>query len=384
MLNFDLSVLKGLRIEKITWAFIPYKRPRSAGKNACFGVHGWGGNVPIARIEAGGFSGFGWCEISQREAQSIVGTPIRAMFCENGMLKKHFRNMEFPLLDWLGHLIHKPVYEIVAKNPAALDGFSVPVYDTTIYFDELHINDNKEAVDFILDEVRVGLAAGHENFKIKIGRPARWMDLQSGLQRDIDIVLAIRQLVGEKSKLMVDANNGYNLNLTKSFLSETKDAKLHWIEEAFHENEHLYADLTQWIKDNNIGTMIADGEGDANPNLIDWAKKGLIQVIQYNLRHYGFFKWLELARELEEYEMLYAPHNYGIYYGNYAQAHFASATDKFNFAEFDVAVAEGIDASDYEIKAGRLIPPKQDGFGLKLDKTAIESKGWETSFSLPV
>ena len=378
MLNFDLSILKGLRIEKITWAQLTFKRPRSAGKNARLDVHGASGAVPLARIEAGGVSGFGWCTISKKEAQNIVGTPISAMFCENNMLKKPFRGLEFPLLDWLGHITNKPVYELVAKNPAALtgDGYAAPVYDTSIYFDELHIDDDKEAVNFILEEVKQGMAGGHANFKIKIGRPGMWMDLERGLRRDVDIVLAIRGLVGEGSKLMVDANNGYNLNITKSFLAATKSAKLHWIEEAFHEDDMLYANLKQWTKDNEINTLIADGEGYACPAIVDWAKKGLVDVLQYSLRYYGFFNWLELAHELEDYGIKYAPHNYGGFYGNYVQAHFASATDNFEFAEFDTAAVEGIDTSAYRIESGMLIAPKDYGFGMKLDADVLKDKGW--------
>jgi len=384
MLHFNLSDIPAhWRIEKITWAPIPYRRPRSAGKNARLDVHGWGGDVPIAQIESNGITGFGWCTMSRQEAEAMVGMPICALFRPDGMLRRAFRGLEFPVLDWLGHFLKKPVYELVAKNPSGLSGtgYSVPVYDTSIYFDELHISDDKAAVALLCSEVQAGLSAGHENFKIKIGRCGMWMDLESGLQRDVDIVLAIRQLVGEKGKLMVDANNGYNLNITKRFLSESRDAKLHWIEEAFHEDDMLYTELIRWMKAEGIATMIADGEGHACPALMDWAKKGLIQVIQYDLRFYGFFYWMELAKEVEGFDIKIAPHNYGGFYGNYAQAHFAACTDHFEFAEFDVATAEGIDTSAYQIKAGRLIAPKADGFGLKLDKAVFDSyrekKGWE-------
>ena len=290
MLNFDVNVLEPkLRIEEISWAGLPYKRPRSAGKNARLDVHGWGGDVPIARIKAGGIEAFGWCTMNRRQAEMMTGVPLCAMFLDNGLVRPEYKGLEWPILDWLGRFLKKPVYELAAKNPEKIkNGFSIPVYDTTIYFDELHIDNDKEAIAFLLDEVSQGLARNHRNFKIKTGRCGMWMELDKGLKRDIDIVIAIRGLVGKDSKLMVDANNGYNLNITKNFLLETKDADVFWIEEAFHEDNMLYGFLKTWMKENGIKTLIADGEGQASPSVIEWAKKGLIDVVQYNLRAYGF------------------------------------------------------------------------------------------------
>jgi L-alanine-DL-glutamate epimerase-like enolase superfamily enzyme len=383
MLHFDLHGLDGsVRLEGISLAEIPYKRPRSAGKNARLDIHGLGGEFPAVRIKAGGVEGFGWCILPRSQAEFLIGIPLKAMFLPDGMMRKEFRCLEFPLLDWLGHFFHKPVYELVAKtHDEVKNGFSVPVYDTTIYFDELHIQDNKQAVDYILSEVSQGMDRGFRDFKIKIGRCGMWMDVDDGLKRDIDIINGVRSLTGPEAKIMVDANNGYNLNITKKFLAATSESHLYWMEEAFHEDQILYTNLKDWMRVQNIKTLIADGEGYACQALIDWAKKGIIDVIQYDLRSYGFFNWMELCTELEPYDVLFAPHNYGGFYGNYAQAHFAAATDKFTSAEFDIAAAQGIDTSGYKIKDGRLEVPMADGFGLLWDSdqfTALrDQKGYE-------
>lgn len=384
MLNFNIKDLnREWRIEEITWGVLPYKRPRIAGCNARLGVHGLGGNVPVARIKIGGIYGFGWCELNKEKAGKILGIPVVALFDDQGMLKEEYYGIDFPILDWLGQVFKKPVYQLVAKNSDNINGsdYTVPVYDTTIYFDELDIKDNTEAVEFICREVDYGLAAGHKNFKVKIGRCGMWMDIDEGLQRDIDIVLAIRKRIGPEGKLMVDANNGYNLNLAKRFLKATEGAKLHWLEEAFHEDDQLYTRLKKWMEEENIRTMIADGEGHACSAIEDWAKKGLIDVLQYDLRGYGFFRWMKLGTEMDSYGVLSAPHNYGGFYGNYAQAHFAASIVGFAFAEWDQAAAEGIDTSAYFIKDGRIHVPNENGFGLKLDEdifsAAVGNGGWK-------
>ena len=385
MLHFDVNALEpGIRLTEISQVPIPYKRPRIAGKNARLDTHGWGGEVPIARIKAGGIEGFGWCPLPRHQADRFLGVSLSAMFKEDGMLRNEYKPLEFALLDWLGNWLHKPVYELAALNPDKIkNGFSAPCYDTTIYFDELYIKDDKAAVNFILDEVKQGLARNFRNFKIKIGRCGMWMELHEGLRRDIDIVNGIRGLAGKDAKLMVDANNGYNLNIAKEFLLATKEANVYWLEEAFHEDSSLYSNLKTWMKGNGINTLIADGEGDASPRLIDWAKKGLIDVVQYDLRGYGFFNWMELSKELAPYKTLCAAHNYGGFYGNYAQGHFAACTDYFAFCEFDIAEAEGIDTSLYSIsKNGDLLVPKADGFGLVLDKNIFEKYRDEKGYKI--
>lgn len=360
-----------IKVTKVSLAELPYLRPRIAGKNARLDVHGFGGSVPIAQIKAGNWAGFGWCHVSNEDAELLVGTSVKDMLTETGILKKEYRKFEFPILDLLGNILNKPVYKLIG-NSDDIKEFSVPVYDTTIYFDELSIEDDDKAVAFICSEVEEGLKMGHRNFKVKIGRCGMWMPIDKGLKRDIAIIHEIRKLVGSEACLMVDANNGYNLNLTKAFLESTANDNIYWLEEAFHEDEVLYTYLREWMRENGIETMIADGEGDASPNIVGWAKKGIIDVLQYDLKGYGFFNWLELCKDLQDYDVLYAPHNYGGYYGNFAQAHFAASTPKFAFAEFDVAKAEGINDSAYSIKEGRLIVPEINGFGLELDEKVFQ------------
>ena len=57
------------------------------------------------------------------------------------------------------------------------------------------------------------------------------------------MIRAVRAAVGEEAPLLLDANNGYNLNLTKRVLAETAECGIYWMEEAFHEDRVLYDDL---------------------------------------------------------------------------------------------------------------------------------------------
>lgn len=383
MLRLNPDILdKSLRIDQIEWASLTYQRPRVAGRNARLDVHGLGGDVPVARVTIGGVSGFGWSRLTRQQGERLVGTSLRALFDEDHSLREEYHALEFPLLDWIGQMQKQPVYKLVTRNTDAVQGqYTVPVYDTTIYFDEPDGVNDRQAIELLLGEVDFGLAGGHKHFKVKIGRCGRWMEHSAGLRRDISLIQAIRERIGPEGRLMVDANNGYNLNITKTFLKETADANLHWLEEAFHEDDQLYTDLKFWMKQQGIAPLIADGEGYACPSIEDWAKKGLVDVLQYDLRDYGFFRWMKLGEEMDRHGVLSAPHNYGGFYGNYAQTHFAASIASFAFAEWDQSEAEAIDTSAYSIRDGRVLVPELPGFGLKLDAERFRSisggNGWQ-------
>jgi L-alanine-DL-glutamate epimerase-like enolase superfamily enzyme len=193
------------------------------------------------------------------------------------------------------------------------------------------------------------------------------MPLAEGVGRDIAVIQAVREAVGTRCPLMIDANNGYNLNIVKEVLLATRACRLFWLEEPFHEDPVLYADLNEWQKAQGLSVLTADGEGDASPNLLDWAKEGLVDVLQYDIFGSGFTRWLKIGRVLDEAGVRSAPHHYGGCFGNYAACHLAAGILGFTFAEWDDAAAPGLDTSGYEIVDGYVTIPDRPGFGLALD-----------------
>jgi L-alanine-DL-glutamate epimerase-like enolase superfamily enzyme len=215
-----------------------------------------------------------------------------------------------------------------------------------------------------------------------VGRGARHLPLEEGTQRDIAIVHAVRQALGPHLPIMLDANNGYNLNLTKRVLSETAECSVFWIEEAFHEDPVLYADLHAWLKQQNLPVLISDGEGQADPHLLDWAREGLVDVIQYDILDHGFTQWLLTGRQLDAWGVRSAPHHYGRHYGNYTAAHLAGPIRNFTYIEWDETTTPGLDASGYALSEGRVSVPDTPGFGLSLEEAIFHRFLTETGFAL--
>jgi L-alanine-DL-glutamate epimerase-like enolase superfamily enzyme len=361
--------MRDTRIVTIEWARLEGERPRAAGCNARMGAHGRRVGSPIARITTEeGLSGFGWSQISEEGAGELVGLALDDAGVSNGAVRERFRALEYPILDLVGKLARQPVYVLLGGQPDADGVYRTPCYDTSLYMDDLHLRDDDAGAALIASEAMEGYERGHRAFKIKVGRGAMHMPLQAGTRRDIAVIRAVREAVGPGSRIMIDANNGYNVNLAKWVLGETADAGVYWLEEAFHEDARLYQHLREWLDREGLETLIADGEGSASPHLLAWAARGLVDVVQYDVRRPGFSRWVELGPQLDAAGVRSAPHHYGEPYGNYAACHLAAVIRRFEAVEWDEATVPGLDASAYAIHEGMVSVPDLPGFGLDLDE----------------
>ena len=371
------------QIVRIEWARLEGQRPRAAGCNARLGEHGQRVAPPIARITLNSdASGFGWSRVTEAQARELVGRSIEDDMDPLQGIPDPLRALEYPIYDLIGKRAHKPVYALLGGQCDADQKYRVPCYDTSLYMDDLHLPDDSAAARLIASEAIEDHERGHRNFKLKVGRGAMHMPLEAGTRRDISVIRAVRQAVGARAQIMIDANNGYNVNLVKRVLGETADARLHWIEEAFHEDARLYGHLQEWLDREGIETLIADGEGSASPHLLDWARQGMIDVVQYDVRRPGFSRWLALGPQLDAAGVRSAPHNYGDPYGNYVSCHLAAVIRRFESVEWDEAAVPGLDASAYSVVEGNVHVPDLPGFGLDLDDDVYARAVQENGFTV--
>ena len=376
----DVRFDHDVRIAQVEWGRLQGVRPRYAGSNARLGAHGKEVHVPVARITSeDGAMGWGRASLSRESAQELCGKSMGEIFAMETQTSPSYRAAEFPLLDLIGQRADLPVYALLAaERPSS--PLRVRCYDTSLYIDDLHLEDDAAAVALLVSEARDGWEHGHRAFKIKVGRGARHMPLEAGTRRDIAIIRAVRTAVGPDAVLMLDANNGWNLNLTKRVLEETADCNIYWMEEAFHEDPVLYRDLKEWLHARGLSTLIADGEGDAAAALVNWAREGLIDVVQYDIFGYGMSRWLALGREIATTTIRSAPHHYGAHLGNYVTGHLAPAVPGFEFVEWDEVATPGIDASGYVVRDGFVTLPDAPGFGLTLDETVFRESVQHNGF----
>ena len=367
----DISRERISRIERIE---LRSPRPRDVGYNARSGAHGTVVQDPVVRVHtASGAVGVGWARLQRDEAEALVGRRLGELFrLPTGTLPAGSLEagaaIDLPLWDLAARLQGVPLYRLLG----ARGNRAVELYDGSVYIDDLEADDAR-ARGIFQEEVATGHRYGYRNFKIKIGRGARWMPTAAGLERDVLVIHTVREAAGPDARILVDANNGGTLNSTKDTLDACADAGLYWFEEPFGEDPALNADLKQFIRDRGYATLVADGEsGPPPPTFFAMVEAGDIDVVQHDFRALGLTWWKATAARIEPWGGRCAPHCWGSIIERYAHAHFAASVPNFALQEAAPADTEGVLLDGWELRDGKLLVPDTPGTGFDLEPELIE------------
>jgi len=254
----------------------------------------------------------------------------------------------------------------------------VPAYDTTLFFQDL-LHPEKGAAQVAADAAR-SRNDGYNGFKIKVGRPGRWMSPLAGVERDADVVLAVREAVGPEPRIMVDANFGYDgrLDLLEDFIRETLPANLFWMEEMVTADVSDYRVLRR-IKD-RLGSeaLLVCGEVDTDPPspvFRDLAESGLIDGYQPDIVVAGFSRWLALEKWLKPINVIAQPRNFGnANFGNRATLVFGAASPTFLMLEDERYRPNVYAPDDVSFADGAYSVPSKPGLGLTIDTELYQRK----------
>ena len=356
------------KITRIESGKIEGLRPRSVGCNASKQTHGDTAWDTIVRLHTErGTSGIGWSRVTESAASHFIGRTVESLFSLPAGTHDEAQPIDFPLWDLVGKLMGVPVYQILGGSAG-----SIPVYDSSIYIDDLECPNDGDAIDLILREIDAGIANGHRAFKLKVGRGFMWMDHDAGIKRDIAVIRAARHRIGRDADIMIDANNGYSLNDAKQVFNAVGDCEIFWMEEPFPENAFVIAMLRDHFVTNGLETRIGDGEGNAPASFLDLVQSGLVEIVQFDMRSYGFSRWLSLASQIEPWGALCAPHSWGSHVDAFHQAHFARGVTNFSHIECDTMIMPGIIADGFAIRNGHMHLSDSPGFGLELDDAIFQ------------
>lgn len=236
-------------VVSVEFSVLTSERVVDLGCNARLPVHGRTMLDPVCRLTcSNGVSGWGWTSMAARdEARSLIGLRVSELISQTIGVSERGRRVEAALWDLLGKLLGVPVFRLLGATSS-----SASVYFTHLYFSDLHLKSDQEACQLLEAEAKVGVAQGHTAFKMKgfgvcvvcvfflrpvddlvhqVGRGAMHMPLVEGTRRDISLIKAVRSAIGPHAVLMIDANNGWNLNLAKEVLLATRECNIFWLEE---------------------------------------------------------------------------------------------------------------------------------------------------------
>jgi len=248
---------------------------------------------------------------------------------------------------------------------------SVPAYDTTLYFQDF-LNPEKGAQQ-VGDEAAEAVADGWQALKLKTGRGGKWMLPEAGMQRDIDVVLSVRESVGPDVKIYVDANFGYDnhLDLLDQFIKEVTPADIFWFEEMITHNVDGYKAMRASLAKHGSKALLVCGEVDRNPiseafqDLID---DGLIDGYQPDIVGHGYLGWMDLERQLTGTGVRTIPHNCGNgVFGSYASIVWGAASETYVSLEDERNIPHYLTALP-EFTNGAYALPTGPGLGMDIDE----------------
>jgi len=354
-------------ITKIDAATLRGTRPRTVGRNARLGVHGKKASDPIVRLHTKtGVVGWGWCRAKQDEARKLLGRKLSDVFDPAAGTRDAWLAFDFPLWDLAGRVLGTSVHAMLGDRAVN----HVPVYDGSIYFDDLGPKSGKDrGIRHVREAVQMGLDRGHRAFKAKIGRGHKWMPKDAGFRRDVEVIHAIRELIGADGTLLVDANNGFSTPEARELMRQAGGARLHWFEEPFPEHKTRCLAFKRFLREGGWGTLLADGEGSRKreATFTGIVRAGGIDVVQFDLRGYTLTRWLRYVPVLEATGTLSAPHNWGSHLSGFYIAQFGRGCPRLAMGEIDTMAMPAVRSDGYRLRDGRLSVPDTPGFGVELD-----------------
>lgn len=372
------DTLESFKIVKVTGFRHVCPRPKLVGKNSRLDIHGRQTSENVLRIATNqGIEGIGIGNASEEAARKLLGQTLAAFWKPGVGVVSPLDRADHALYDLVGKALGVPSWQLFGGQGPEW----VPVYDGSIYFNDLLPEYQDRGVARLLEEVEMSLRAGHRAFKIKIGRGAKWMEKEAGFRRDVEVVQAIRKLVGREVLLMVDANNGYDLEGTKRWLDAVGD-ELFFIEEMFPEQVQQDLELKAFLRKKGWKTRVADGESAREVSHFDpFIEADALDVLQPDIRAFGLTRQWELARRMAARPaMRLAPHNWGSFLGLHMQLVLARGIPNFLLAEEDRATSDLFDVSAFPLKEGKVRVPDTPGCGLVLREDVFRKKYQPTAW----
>jgi len=355
-------------IQSVAFGDVRMQYPRFVGKNARLDVHGYGPRIGICTITTDK-GATGWASLrggrgdAERLTSQLVGKKLSEVFhVDAGITDDRYMPFDIALHDLAGVALNKPVYALLGRDTP----FTTKYYSGMIYFDDLEPAHAPGGIDKVLANCRYDYDYGYRQFKLKIGRGHRWMSKKEGLARDIEVTKRVAEAFPD-CEILVDGNNGFTVSEFTEYLEGIGNTQLFWIEEPFHETVADYRKLRDWMGENNVKSLLAEGEADPDPALLEeLMQQKLMDVHISDIEGLGFTNWRKLMPKLVQYGVQSSPHAWGSLLKTFYTAQMAGGLGNTVTIEGVTSTSEDVDLSGYTIRDGKLVPPDAPGFGLAL------------------
>ena len=201
--------------------------------------------------------------------------------------------------------IDAALYDIMAKSAGLplykfLGGYrdSVPVYVTGGYYRE------GKGIPELVQEIRGYTDQGFNAIKLKVGGISGGFTVEDDYNR----VKAVREAVGPGVRLMLDANNGWDVETAIRASNRMYDLDITWLEEPLH-----WYDDFEPFKQVKLNTRIPLASGESE--ITRWGARrlmetGAIDFMQFDANaHAGITEWRKIAGMASMCHIRMAPHH---------------------------------------------------------------------------
>lgn len=196
--------------------------------------------------------------------------------------------IDVALWDLVGHALQQPVWRLLGPVRDAMPAYAMVGW----------LNFSVEELKPIAEKA---VAQGFVGVKMKVGCPT--------LEEDVERIKAVRGVVGNEMKLMVDANQVFSLPEALRRGRVYQELGCFWFEEPLRADDH--AGLAELAA--NLDLRVASGENDFGKRQFrDLFERRAVDVVQPDLRRAGgATECLEIAALAAAFDVAYASHGGG-------------------------------------------------------------------------
>ncbi len=252
--------------------------------------------------------------------------------------------VDVALWDLRGEREGKPLYALIGAEPR-----EIPAYGSGV--------DLPKPLDALLAQVEEFMERGLPGVKVKIGRP--------DFEEDVRRVAAVRDLVGDRVDLMLDANMAWDADTALEHGRRLEQYDPFWYEEpTIPEDVPAHARMVRELR-----VPIAVGESLHSPYEFQrYADEGAVEVLQIDpITNGGITASLKALKTADESGLQTSSH-----YTDELSAHLLCASKHPVYLEKHAFALDPYLKEPQKVAYGRVRPTETPGTGLRFDESALE------------
>lgn len=285
-------------------------------------------------------------------------------FARRGVLAASISAIDVALWDLKGKLLNLPVSTLMGGQHRK----KVVPYATGLYFSE-----SDRLVEKLVAEAQEYLAQGFRAVKMKVGL---------SIEKDIEIVKAVRTAIGDNIQLMIDANHAYSLREATHLARALESYDISWFEEPISpEYYHQYGQLRT-----KTSIPIAGGECEyLRYGFQTLLENDCVDILQLDICGAGGLSEAKRISTLASTRGIeIVPHVWGTGIAFHAALHFIANLEPIPgrlhppdlLIEYDRTeneIRESLTFPTIEMNDGYIAIPQKPGLGIEVDEEVVRN-----------